>query len=405
MEPSLTRARALAFTSVGHFINDGSVFFVPLIVDLLVSIKGTTPLEVSFLLFLFYFGSSVSSVFVGRRADKSGAAGELMALGMGCLGIGLIGFYALFLYSAGLYTFPLAVVCVAVMGFGSSFYHPLGGSILQASFGQRTEGRALGINGAVGSLGRALYPSLFFTVASVSTPPDSIGFFGLISISAALLVWKGLRGVAIGRMDSAAGRTPFRAIMTTPMIILLVVSFLRSVSLFGIISYVPIFLTTQRGLGVSSLLGLSLTAMYASAIVGQPFFGLLTDKLDRRFVLAISAAGASASIVGYVQTEGIVSVGLLSLFGFFAYTGFPLLLSLASDYGPRNASSFGNSLIWGLGTTAGDSVGPLAVYAIALSQYSRLGIAFETMAGLAAVSAVASLLMPKSGAKRLRTIE
>ena len=394
----LSRARALAFTSVGHFVNDGSVFFLPLVVDLLAAIKGVTPLEVAVMLFLFYFGSTISSVFVGRQADRTGTPGRLMAVGMSCLGAGLIGFFLIVVYAGGTELFAFALLCDLVMGFGSSFYHPLGGSILQSAFGRETMGRALGMNGAMGSLGRALYPSLFFVAAAALTTPGSLGFFGLVGMGAALLIWAGLGRAERSSPKVDAVQQSVRSSLTKPMIVLLGVSFLRSASLFGVAAYVPIFLTTQRGLGVSSLLGLSLTAFYASAILGQPLFGFLADRLNHRLVLAISALGAAASVVGAVETGGVESIALLSLFGFFAYTGFPLLMSLASDYSAQSSSALGNSLVWGLGATGGNSVGPLLVYALALNDYGRLGSSFEAMAALAVVSAVGALLIPKPAA-------
>lgn len=389
-----TRARALAFTSVGHFVNDGSVFFLPLVVDLLAALRGATPLEVSVLLFLFYFSSTVASVFVGRRADSTGAPGRLMAVGIGCLGLGLMGFYLAITYSTGAELFAFAFVCDLVMGVGSSFYHPLGGSVLQASFEGGASGRALGINGAMGSLGRALYPTLFFVAAALLTTPGSLGFFGLVGLGAALLIWTGLGRIEVEKQKSGEPGPSVRSSLTRPMVMLLGVSFLRSAALFGVAAYAPIFLTTQRGLGVSSILGLSLTVFYASAIVGQPLFGMLTDRIDHRWVLAVSAIGASLSIVGYVNTTGVSSIALLSLFGFFAYTGFPLLMALASDYS-KQASALGNSIVWGLGATGGNSVGPILVYALALNEYSNLGFAFEIMAGLAVVSALGSVLLPR----------
>ena len=398
----LSKARALAFSSVGHFVNDGSVAFVPLIVDVLSQVKGTTPIEVSVLLFLFPFSSTVSSVFIGRYADRSGSAGVLMALGIGCLGLALVGFYLLTEYSTGVHVFLFATACTVAMGFGSSFYHPLGGTVLQVSFGQEATGRALGLNGAMGSLGRALYPTMLFVVAAVASTPGSLGFFGIVGVGSALLIWGGLGRAEVGRPTKGAEQPSARSVLTKPMVILLAVSFLRSASLFGISSYVAIFLTTQRGLGINSLLlGLEITVMYASAIPGQPFFGLLADRFDRRLVLAVSALGAGASIVGFSYSEGVVAVALLSLFGFFAYTGFPLLLSLASDYAKENATSFGNSLIWGLGATGGNSVGPLIVGAIILGDYSGLGFAFRVMAVLAGVSAFAAFLIPRARPRKI----
>ena len=396
-----SRVRALAITSLGHFMNDGSTFFVPVIADLFASLYGMGLLEESTLLVSFYLSSTVFSVYVGRWADRTGRLGELMATGIACLGLGLVGFYFVVVYTSGADLLALALACNLVMGFGSSFYHPLGASILQAAFGRHMEGRALGVNGAMGSTGRTLYPVLFSAlVVSAFSAPESLAVLGAVGVGGALLIWAGLAKVGAGSKKGEGARVPVRSSLTKPMIALLGVSFLRSASLFGIVQYAPTFLTGQRGLGLGSLLGVSLAAFYASAIVGQPVFGFLADRLDHRLVLAISTFGAAASIVGYVNTGGIASVALLSLFGFFALTGFPLLMSLAADYSAQNASTFGNSLVWGLGSSGGNALAPLLVYAFALNDYSRLGFSFEAMAVLAAISGACALFIPKPAAKQ-----
>ncbi len=397
---SLSRARALAFTSLGHFVNDGSVFFVPVIVVLLANLNGATPLEVSIILAVFYLTSTLASVAVGKWADSSGAPARLMALGVALLGVGLVGFYLVVAYTNGVEAFAFALVSDLCMGVGSAFYHPLGGSILQAAFGRGTTGKALGLNGAMGSVGRAAYPSIFFVVvAPVFTTAGSLAFFGVVGMGAALLIWMGLRRADAGPANREGRRSSVRRSLTKPMLMLLGVSFVRSASLFGVAQYAPTFLNSQRGLELGPLLGLSLTAFYASAIVGQPLFGLLADRVDHRLVLTITAFGAAASIVGYVNSAGAVSVALLSLFGFFAYTGFPLLMSLAADYSSRGESAFGNSLVWGLGSTGGNALGPVLIYALILNDYGRLGYSFEVMAVLAAVSGVAALFIPRPAAK------
>jgi MFS family permease len=71
--------------------------------------------------------------------------------------------------------------------------------------------------------------------------------------------------------------------------------------------------------------------MYAAAIIGQPIFGLLVDKFDKRLILGIRSAGSALSILGYLFTAGIVETILLLLFGFFTFSAFLLLVSLASD--------------------------------------------------------------------------
>lgn len=147
-------------------------------------------------------------------------------------------------------------------------------------------------------------------------------------------------------------------------------------------------------------MGLTMTVFYASAILGQPAFGRLIEKVDHRLVLAVSALGAAGSIVGYVNASGLLGIVLLSLFGFFAYTGFPVLMSLAADYAPDAASTLSNSLVWGLGATGGNAVGPLLIYALLFNNYGRLGLSFEYMAALAVASAAGAFLIPKPAAGR-----
>ena len=393
---SPSKPRALVFSSLGHFVNDGSGFFIPVIVAIFSALNGLSVLEVSLLLFLFPFTTMVFSIYAGRWADRSGAPGKLMALGIACLGFGLMGFYFVAEYTSGLELFALTLLCDFIMGFGGAFYHPLGASILQTVFGRGAEGRALGVNGAMGSVGRAIYPPIFLVaIAPFLTTAGGFAFFGIVGIGAAGLIWAGLGRVGLGPTNREGARPSVRSSLTKPMIVLLLVTFVRSASLFGVGQYAPSFLITPLGLGLGSLLGLAIFAFYASAIIGQPLFGLLTDRLDHRVVLAISTLGAAGCIFGYVGSGGIASVAWLSLFGLFAYSGFPLLMALASDYSAENASALGNSLVWGLGSSGGTALGPILVFALAFNDYGRLGVSFEEMAVVAIVAGVATMLIPK----------
>jgi FSR family fosmidomycin resistance protein-like MFS transporter len=88
---------------------------------------------------------------------------------------------------------------------------------------------------------------------------------------------------------------------------------------------------------------------------------------------------------------------VLAIFGFFTFTAFPLLLSLASDYEPEGSSSLGNALVWGIGISGGGVIGPLVTGTLVLNDYAQLGFAFEIMAVAALLSAVGAMLLPKSG--------
>jgi MFS family permease len=74
---------------------------------------------------------------------------------MGLWALGL----AVFGYGVEFYNVPMALAGAVMAGIASAFYHPLESAALALSYGGRS-GYAMGINGAMGSLGRSLYPAI-----------------------------------------------------------------------------------------------------------------------------------------------------------------------------------------------------------------------------------------------------
>jgi MFS transporter, FSR family, fosmidomycin resistance protein len=383
------RGRSLLYTSLGHFFNDGSVVFVSVIVALLYATKGVTLVEGSVLFAIFYGSSAIASPYIGGKADRSGNAGPLIGAGIGLVSSGLLGFYVCTAYLSGIALLFASGVCMLAMGAGSAFYHPLGASVLQTVF-QKSRGRALGMNGAAGSVARALYPTLFFGVAAFLSQPGSLGFFGLLGMGGAFAIWAGLKAVAFQGTD---GRPPAKRAVSGPLLAVTALAFVRSFTVQSIGVWMPTYLANNRGLGVGIQLGLALTALYAAAIVGQPFFGSIADRFDHRAVLAFATSGAALSVIAFIFASGIMSYVLLAAFGFFTFNAFPLLFSLASDYSGGSAS-FGRGLVWGIGTTGGTALGPPMIVALILNDYTMFNFAFEVMAVVALVSAAFTMLLP-----------
>ena len=163
----------------------------------------------------------------------------------------------------------------------------------------------------------------------------------------------------------------------------------------GIVSWLPVFVTQEKGAGLGAVLGGIITIMYVPAIFGQPVWGWLVDHYDRRRVLGLSSAASGLSILAYVFTQGTASLVYLAMFGLFTFSGFPLFLSLAGDYVPRADASVGNALVWGIGASGGSVLGPLVVGAIIGTDYARLGLAFVVLATVAFASALGTVLLPR----------
>ncbi len=400
--PRGARLRALAFTSLAHAVNDGMSIYVSFAAAFLAQYRGAPPLETATMLFLFNLASAALSVFAGRWADRTGRPGTLISLGMALVSAGLLAFYLALVLTDGYVLVGGVMAAALITGFGTAFYHPLGGTILQASFDSTERGRALGANGSIGSLGRALYPTLFFLVPVAVTIYDPFAVFAVIGFVVAGVLWLGLRAWRSPSRPSApaeapanGGRGSVREAATKGAVLLTAVVFVRSIATQGIVGFLPIYIGILRGAGLTSVLGGTVTTMYVPAIFGQPVFGWLVDHYDRRLVLASSSLLSGLSIVAYVLSSGWASLVFLAAFGLFTFSGFPLFLSLAADYVPREAASMGNALVWGWGASGGSVVGPLVVGVLIASNYGLLGFAFEVLAGVALASALGTALLPR----------
>ena len=429
--PAPRPARLLAVSSLAHFMNDGVVFFIPVIGDLLTQDHRTSAAVITAMLTIFYITSAGFGIVVGLLADRIGRRGTIIATGIATLGVSLVGFYAS-LSIAGLGSDILALVAAGVAGIGSSAYHPLGGSVLQRGFAAKARGRALGVNGAFGSLGRALYPTLFFLIAAlgISRPATTLVFAGLSVLAAAAIVL-GLpaesseahqaapatahtSGTATEAQTAVITGTPnpgspapppsLRSLLNRSVVALTTIAFFRSIAFIGIVSWIPIYLTTQRHAGISTGLGMTVTVMYAGGIIGQPIFGLLADRFDKRVILAIDSLGSALGIFLFLATSGTGAEALLTLalFGLFTFSGFPLLLSLVADYVPRGSFATGNAVVWGIGSTGGQALGPITASLLTGGSHANLGMAFAILGAVAAATVLATPLLKRTaGSSRM----
>lgn len=374
------------------------MFFIPVMADLLASHGHLSAPEVTVMLTVFYLSSAIAGIVVGRMADRAGGRGAKMALGILGLAAGLMLFFAAVQANGEALRATLALVAALVAGVGSSAYHPLGATLITDSFTPANRARALGANGALGSLGRALYPTIFFFVTGlVASQASAVVVFAVVAAGTAALLW-------VARTDVPTRDAPHAVIapqvrpgwLDRNVAILTLVSLLRSVAFTGMVAWLPTYFTRERGLGLSTQLGLMVTLLYAGGIVGQPVFGLLADRVDKRLMLAAATLGAAATTFGYLHTGGALGLALLGAFGVFNFSGFPLLMSLVADYVPEGGSTTANAFVWGLGSTGGQALGPLVIGLLALSSYRNLANSFEILAVVAVAGLTGLFLMSNS---------
>ncbi|MDG6925445.1 MAG: MFS transporter [Nitrososphaerota archaeon] len=392
---STSRWRALASTSFGHLVNDGWVTFIPLMADLIVN-ENQTPLAIVTLISVsFYSSSALLNFYVGHLADASGSQGKMMSMGIAIISLSYLGFdFALGHPADTLLYFAVALFSV-LAGLGSAFYHPIAGSIVQNSFSFNSRGKALGVNGAFGQVGSAAFPPIFFGIALFLTQRGALALLAVFGLAASVAIWWGLGGYRNRTTAPKGERRSLRKVLTRGIVILTAITVVRAMANTGVSVWLPTYITFVRGEGVGSLLGYTIAAAFIGAIPGQLVFGALVERLDKRYVLGISSAGAGLAVLGYIWTEGAVALVFIVLFGFFSYSSFPTLLSLASDYVPAANWTAANGFVWGFGMMGGNVLGPAITQAIIGNDYARLNAAFTLLAVLGLAGAIATPLLKK----------
>ncbi|MDA4136070.1 MAG: MFS transporter [Thaumarchaeota archaeon] len=392
---SADRWRALAFTSLGHLVNDGWVTFIPLIADIIVNEKQTPSILVTLISVSFYSSSALLNFYVGHLADGNRSQGKMMATGIALFSLAFLGFdIALSYPGQGLLYFMVAAFAI-LAGLGSAFYHPIGASILQTSFGFGNRGKAMGVNGSFGQVGSAMFPPLFFAIAMFLSQRSALAVLSALGLGASVAIWFGLGSYGRARRSSGGRSAGVREALTKGIVVLTAVTAVRSVAGAGVFVWLPTYITFVKGEGIGSALGFTLAAVFIGAIPGQLIFGTLVERLDKRYVLGMSSAGASLSVIGYISTGGYLGLTFIVLLGFFSYSSFPTLLSLASDYVPQASWTAANGFVWGLGIMGGNVIGPAITQLIIGNDYARLNFAFVLLAALGLIGAAVTPLMKR----------
>ena len=381
------KQRILTLTSISHFINDGNTWFLPVAFTFLIEYLGVLKVLIGILGGIFFGVSALASPLVTRIADKINLHSKIMGIGILLWGLSLI----LFGLSIQINSLPFIILSVALAGFASAFYHPLGAAMLSITY-KGSAGIALGINGSMGSLGRAIYPSLTLTLFSIFHKDMLLTalILGILSLVAAIpSLFINVNLVKEDEHKNIA-KSNIKSSMIV-VILLTIISLLRSIFAQGISQFLPTLLVENYGYSYNFDLGEAISIALAAAIIGQPLLGLLSDRIGRRIIYGISTAGAVISFLIFLKIPSLV---LLSIFGFFTFSAFPLMLSIVGDLVPRGSASFANSLVWGLGVTGGGVIGPVLVGILAQSY--NLILASELISIVGLISALLIPFIPKS---------
>jgi MFS family permease len=385
------KIQALIFTGIGHYLNDSFLILLSILIVYYL-IEGVPPVFLAIASAVYGIISGLLSTPIGSIADRRGNYAQLMLFGFVLIGISNI----LFAISFMVYRLYFIAVGSVLLGSGAAFYHPLGGTILQIKYGGKEAPKALGINGSLGSLGRAISPTLLVLLLTFFGKITGLLVTSIYTFALGTAVYIGLRGLTINApADKAkAVRSSIRkyAYLLFPLSIMI---FVRSMFTFGVMMYMPTYMTDLYRSKI--IMGLVLTVSYSMAIFGQPYFGRITSSLGGRKVLIITTVGATASFLLFILSKGFyLQVILFAIYSFFAYSGFPNLLGYVGQVVDRGALTRANGIVWGVGSSVGGAVGVLL--GGSLISIIGLGDVMRVFAAIAVASTALLVILPKTRA-------
>ena len=281
-----TSFRILVALSVGHLLNDLLQALLPALYPLLKDEFHLSFAQIGLITFTNQLIASVLQPVVGMYTDRRPQPYSL-AVGMMLTLTGL-------LVLAFAHRFGLLLVAAALVGMGSSIFHPESSRLARMASGGR-HGLAQSLFQTGGNFGSSLGPLLTLIVV-LPRGQSAVAWFAFVALAALVLLawigrWHASHHLGDGRRAVSQPRpAPVSAEVKRTVSVLLLLIFSKNVYLVSLSSYFMFFLIDRFHISVPSAqlyLFAFLTAVAAGTFAGGP----IGDRIGRKRVIWVSILG------------------------------------------------------------------------------------------------------------------
>lgn len=276
--------------SFSHLLNDTIQSLIPAIYPLVKNAYHLTFSQIGLITLTFQLAASLFQPFVGLYTDKKPQPYSL-AIGMGFTLMGLI---TLSLSNS----FHLILFSVALVGTGSSIFHPEASRMAHAASGGK-RGLAQSVFQLGGNAGSSIGPLL---AAWIIVPKGqfSVIWFSAIALLAIVVlsyVGRWYKGYIVNRAAKKSnlvtdGHQLSRGKVISAIVILLVLIFSKYFYMASLTSYFTFYLIDKFQVSVQTsqiYLFVFLFSVAAGTLLGGP----IGDKIGRKYVIWVSILGAA----------------------------------------------------------------------------------------------------------------
>ena len=353
-----TAVAVLAAISFCHLLNDMMQSLLPALYPMLKSSYHMSFGQIGLLTFTFQFTASLLQPLVGAMSDRTPRPYSLAA-GMAFSLAGL-----LLLAFAGSY--PLLLAAAALIGTGSSVFHPESSRVARMAAGSR-HGLAQSVFQVGGNLGTSAGPLLAAFIV-LPNGQASIAWFSAVALLGMFVLfnvghWYRTHGIT--RLKQAARTRAIgasRGRVAGAIGVLLALIFSKFFYLASITSYYTFYLIDHFHQSVRSA-QLHLFLFLAAAAVGGMIGGPIGDRIGSKKIIWISILGVLPFTVLLPHADLLWTTVLSVPIGMIISSAFPAIVVYAQDLLPGRTGTVAGlffGLAFGMGSVGAAVLGKLA---------------------------------------------
>lgn len=349
----------LAAISVSHLLNDLIQSLLPAIYPILKDNYRLDFGQIGLLTLTFQMSASLLQPLVGTFTDRRPQPFSLV-VGMGFTLIGL-------LTLSQAHSYPMLLLGAALVGMGSSVFHPESSRVARMASGGR-HGLAQSVFQVGGNAGTALGPLLAAFIV-VPFGQGSIAWFSAVALLAMLILfavgrWYRDKLVELRAKPKAAQKTSpvSRRRVAVSITILMLLVFSKNFYMAGLTSYYTFYLISKFQVSVQDAqlyLFIFLGAVAAGTLLGGP----VGDRIGRRYVIWISILGVLPFTLA-LPYAGLFWTAVLSvIIGIVLASAFSAILVYATELVPGRVGMIAGlffGLSFGMGGLGAAALGHLA---------------------------------------------
>ncbi len=357
--PERTLMTILLAISFAHLLNDMMQSLLPAIYPVLKQNYGLSFTQIGFLTFTFQATSSLLQPVVGSYTDRRPMPYSL-TVGMGFTLCGL----ALLSWA---HSFPELLFAAAMVGMGSSVFHPESSRVARMASGGR-HGLAQSVFQVGGNAGQSIGPLLAAFIV-VPRGQGSVLWFTLVALLGMVVLsrvgrWYSERVKNRGRATRRARAVPglSRARVAVAVSILLVLIFSKYFYLASLNTYYTFYLIERFHVSVQTA-QVDLFIFLAAAAAGTFFGGPIGDRIGRKYVIWGSILGVLPFTLALPYANLFWTVALTIVIGLILASAFSAILVYAQELLPGRIGTVSGlffGFAFGMGGLGAAALGELA---------------------------------------------